>query len=111
MMTAIVTVYEAANFTVSETKTDAMLLRTLDQRSMTSPLVTEAAGHRYRQTALYLGRAVHESVDLSLEIERWIRLMWAYLQRFGPEFYDMAAAPLSMKVRILKGVVIKARCV
>ena len=109
MMTAIVTVYEAANFTVSETKTDAMLLRTLDQRSMTSPLVTEAAGKNYIQTThfLYLGGIIHESADLSLEIERWIRVMWVRLRCFGPELYHMTTAPLSVRVRMLKREVVE----
>ena len=57
MMTVIVTVFEAAGLTVSEKKTETMLLRTPDQAPRTSPLVIEAAGQRYRQTTqfLYLG--------------------------------------------------------
>ena len=49
-MTAIVTVFEASDLTVSEKKTETMLLRTPDQASCTSPLVIEAVGQRYRQT-------------------------------------------------------------
>ena len=44
MMTVIVTVFEAAGFTVSEKKTETMLLRTPDPARWTSPLVIEAAG-------------------------------------------------------------------
>ena len=47
MMTVIVTVFEAAGLTVSEKKTETMLLRTPDQPPRTSPLVIEAAGQRY----------------------------------------------------------------
>ena len=47
MMTAIVTVFEAAGLTVSENKTETMLLRTLNQMLEISPLVVEAAGQRY----------------------------------------------------------------
>ena len=46
MMTVIVTVFEAAGLTVSENKTETMLLRTPNQASRTSPLVVEAAGQR-----------------------------------------------------------------
>ena len=47
MMTVIVTVFEASGLTVSEKKTETMLLRTPDQAPCTSPLVIEAAGQRY----------------------------------------------------------------
>ena len=46
IMTVIVTVFEAAGLTVSEEKTETMLLRTPDQAHRTSPLVIEAAGQR-----------------------------------------------------------------
>ena len=45
MMTVIVTVFEAADLTVSE-KTETMLLPIPDQAPCTSPLVIEAAGQR-----------------------------------------------------------------
>ena len=54
MMTVIVTPFEAAGLTVSEKKTETMLLRTPDQAPCTSPLVTEAAGQKYRQTTQFL---------------------------------------------------------
>ena len=60
MMTVIVTVFEAAGLTVSEKKTETMLLRTPNQATRTSPLVVGAAGQRYMQTMqlLYLGGLV-----------------------------------------------------
>ena len=63
IMTVIVTVLEAAGLTVSEKKTETMLLLTPDQAPCTSPLVIEAAGQRYRQTRqfLYLGGLVDAS--------------------------------------------------
>ncbi|MEP5351923.1 MAG: reverse transcriptase domain-containing protein, partial [Luteolibacter sp.] len=69
MMTVIVTVFEAAGLTVSEKKTETMLLQTPDQKTLAPPLVIEAAGQRYKQTAqfLYLGGIIHENADLSLE--------------------------------------------
>ena len=53
MTAVIVKVFEAAGLTVSE-KTETMLLRTPDQAFYTSPLVTEAAGQKYRQTTQFL---------------------------------------------------------
>ena len=69
MMAPIETVFEAAGLTVSEGKTEAMLLQTPDQTTLAPQLVIEAAGQRYKQTArfLYLGGVIHENGDLSLE--------------------------------------------
>ena len=88
MMTVIVPVFEAAGLAVSEKKTESMLLRTPDQTTLTPPLVINAAGQRYKQTArfFHLGGTIHENADLSLEIDRRIRLMRACLKRFGLEF-------------------------
>ena len=79
-------------------------------------LVVEAATHRHRPTTqfLYLGRSIHESSDLSLEVERRTRLMWACLKRFGRELNDTKTAPRSLKVRMLKAEAIETprlRCV
>ena len=87
MRTVIVTVFEAAGLTVSERKTEMMLLRTPGQTSLAPPLVIEAVGQRCRQTNQFshLGGVIHECADFSFEIERWIRLIWACFKRFGPE--------------------------
>ena len=79
MMTVIVTVFEAAGLTVSEKKTETMLLRTPDQAPCTSPLVIEAAGQRYRQTTqfLYLGGLIDAGADIMPENKRRVRLAWA----------------------------------
>ena len=76
MMTVIVTVFKAEGPTVSEKKTDSMLLRTPNQAPCTSPLVIEAAGQRYRQTAqvLYMGGLIYESANIMPEIKRRVRL-------------------------------------
>ena len=109
LMAVIVTVFETAGLTVSENKTETMLLRTRDQTSTAPSLVIEAAGQRYRQTTqfLHLGGIIHENADLCLEIERRIRLMWACFKRFGPELYDRKTAPFSLKVRMLRAEVIE----
>ena len=58
-------VFEAVGLTVSEKKTEAMLLRTLNQTPLTSPLVIEAAG-QYKQTVQfwYLGGLISETADI-----------------------------------------------
>ena len=53
MMTAIVNVFEEAGVTVSK-KTETTLLRTPNQTPLTSPLVIEAAGQRYKQTTVFV---------------------------------------------------------
>ena len=72
MMTVIATVFEAASLTVSEKKTETMLLPTPDHAPCTSPLVIEAAGERYRQTTqfLYLGGLIDASADIMPETKR-----------------------------------------
>ena len=79
-MTVIVTVFEAAGLTVSETKGEALLLRTPDQTTLAPLLVTEVVCERYPQTAqlLYLGGIVHETSELSLEIVRPVHIMRAW---------------------------------
>ena len=106
MRTVIVTVFEAAGLTVSERKTETMLLRTLLQTSLAAPLVIEAAGQAYGQTNqfLYLGGVIHESADLSFEIERRMRLICGHASNGSARsWYDRTTAPLSLKVRMLKG--------
>ena len=108
MMTAIVTVFEAAGLTVSE-KTETMLLRTPDQAPCTTPLVIEAAGQRYRQATqfLYLGGVIDASADFMPEIKRRDRLAWACYNRFKRELYDMEAAPFALKLIMLKAEVME----
>ena len=86
-ITVIVTAFQAVGLTVSERKTETILLRTQNQTS---------AGQRDRHTTqfLYLGGIIYKSADLSLQIDRRIRLTWACFKRFGPELYDRTTAPL-----------------
>ena len=48
MMTVTVTVFKAAGLTVSEKKTETMMLPTPHQAPRTSSLVIETVGQRYR---------------------------------------------------------------
>ena len=107
MMTVSVTVFEAAGLTVSEKKTETMLLRTPDQAPCTSPLVIE--GQRCRQTTqfLYLDGLIDASADIMPETKRRVRLAWVCFSRFNRELYDMEAAPFALKLRMLKAEVMQ----
>ena len=105
MMTVIVTAFEGAGLTVMETKTDTMLPRTQeDQTPLAPPLVIEAVGQRYKQTAkfshtMYMGGIIHENAVLSLKIDQRIRLVRSCLKRVAPGLCDRMAGPLIFKGR------------
>ena len=107
MMTVIiVTVFEAAGLTVSDKKTETMLLRTPDQTPCTSPLVIETAAQRYRQTTqfLYLGGLVDASADVMSEIKRRVRLAWAcYTQSIQAGDVRYGGCPVRSEVAHAKG--------
>ena len=52
-ISVIVTVFEAADLTVSKNKAEAMFLRTSDHATLPPPLVIEAAGQTCKQTAQF----------------------------------------------------------
>ena len=79
------TVFEAARLTVSENKTETILLQTPNQTTLAPPVVIEGAGQRQTTQLSYLGGIIHENADLSIEIDRRIRLMREWLKRFGRE--------------------------
>ena len=107
MMTVIVTVFKAEGPTVSEKKTDSMLLRTPNQAPCTSPLVIEAAGQRYRQTTQlwYLGGLIDASADIMPDIKRRVRLAWACFIRFTRKLCDnmYGVCPARSEVAHAKG--------
>ena len=66
MKTVIVAVFKTAGLTDSETEMMTMLLWAPNQAPQISPLVTEAAGQRYRQPICSLSRGslVFASADI-----------------------------------------------
>ncbi|CAB1116553.1 unnamed protein product [Ectocarpus sp. CCAP 1310/34] len=96
MMTIIVEVFGEFGLTVSEKKTETLLMRAKDKPTTTSqpapppPLTIEAAGQKYAQTAefRYLGGLVNEHGDLTREINYRSRGAWACLRRYGRELFD-----------------------
>ena len=76
-----------------------------------TPITINAAGQHYRQTAsfIYLGDAVTEVPNLSVEIDRRIRAGWISFNRYRRELYDRPKAPLlDPKVRMVKIDVVQA---
>ena len=110
MMAAIVTVFEAAHrphHGIRREDRDNASTNTRPDNPRTTALRHRSSRpQRYKQTAiLYLlltiGSIIHENADdLSLEIDRRIRLMRACLKRFGLGLYDRTTAPLLVQVRI-----------
>ena len=74
------------------------------------PLVIEAAGQKYAQTAQfrYLGGLVDEDGELMQEISNRRRAAWACIRRFSRELFDRLRAPWRLKVRLLRAEAMEA---
>ena len=108
MMTTIAELFGAFGLTVSEKKTETLLMRAPEKQpkkggSPPPPLVIEAAGQKYAQTAQfrYLGGLVNEDGKLTQEINHRSRATWACIRRFSRELFDRPRAPWRLKVRLL----------
>lgn len=116
MMTIIVEVFGEFGLTVSEKKTETLLMRAKDKPTTTSqpppppPLTIEAAGQKYAQTTefRYLGGLVTEHGDLTREINYRSRGAWACLRRYGRELFDRPKAPFRLKIRLLQAEAMEA---
>ena len=109
MMTTIVEVFGEFGLTVSEKKTETLLMRAPERRPKKGgpplpPLVIEAAGQKYAQTAQfrYLGGLVNEDGKLTQEINHRSRAARACIRRFSRELFDGPRAPWRLKVRLLR---------
>ena len=114
-MTIIVEVFEAFGLTVSEKKTETLLMRAPEKwpkkgGSPPSPLVIETAGEKYAQTAQfrYLSGLVNEDGELTQEINHRSRTAWACVRRFSRELFDRPRAPWRLKFRLLRAEAIEA---
>ena len=88
MMTTIVEVFGEFGLTVSEKKTETLLMRAPEKQpkkggSPPPPLVIEAAGQKYAQTTQfrYLGGLVNEDGELTQEINHRSRAAWACINQ------------------------------
>ena len=88
IMEVIVEVCRAFALTVSGKKTETMFIP--PQRTPRTMVRIEAAGqiHKQVQSFIYLGGAVTETPDMSVEIARRTRAYWMRIRRYSREFYD-----------------------
>ena len=108
MMTIIVEVFGAFGLTVSEKKTETLLMWAPEKQpkkegSPPLPLVIEAAGKKYAHTAQfrYLGGLVNEDGELAQGISHRSRATWACIRRFSRDLFDRPRAPWRLKIRLL----------
>ena len=94
--------------TVSAKKTETMCMP--PPRTPRTMVRIEAAGQIYKQVQsfTYLGGAVTETPDMSVEIVRRTRACWMRIRRYLREFYDQPIVAFSLKTRMVKAEAIEA---
>ncbi|CAB1103681.1 unnamed protein product [Ectocarpus sp. CCAP 1310/34] len=114
MMTIIVEVFREFGLTVSERKTETLVMRVKERQRPPPPpppvLTIEAAGQRYAQTTefRYLGGLVNEQGDLTREINHRSKAAWACIKRYATELFDRPGAPFRLKARLLQAEAVEA---
>ena len=118
MMTVIVEVFGAFGLTVSEKKTETILMRTPEKAQQpgetpTPPLPAleiAAAGQKYHQVHqfVYLGGLIPEDADITPDINRRTKLAWGCFRKFSTELFDRPNAPWRLKARLLKAEAMEA---
>ena len=70
----------------------------------------DAAGQIYKQVQsfTYLGGAVTEAPDMSVEIARRTRACWMRIRRYSGELYDQPKVALFLKTRMVRAEAIEA---
>ena len=108
MMEVIVEVCRAFALTVSAKKTETMCMP--PPRRPRTMVHVEAAGQTYQQVQsfTYLGGAVTEVPDMSVEIARRTRACWMRIRRYLQELYDQPKVALFLKTRMVKAEAIEA---
>ena len=108
MMEVIVEVCRAFALTVSAKKTETMCIP--PPRTPRRMVQIEAAGQTYKQVQsfTYLGGAVTEIPDMSVEIARRTHACWMRISRYLRELYDQPKVALSLKTRMVKAEVVEA---
>ena len=108
MIEVIVEVCQAFSLTVSAKKTETMCMP--PPRTPRTMVRVETAGKIYKQVQsfTYLGGAVTETPDMSVEIARRTRSCWMRTRRYLRELYDQPKVALSLKTRKAKTEAIEA---
>ena len=94
--------------TVSAKKAETMCMP--PSRTPRTMVQVEAAGQTYKQVQsfTYLGGAVTEIPDMSVETARRTRACWMRIRRYLRELYDQPKTALSLKTRMVKTEAIEA---
>ena len=108
MMKVTVEVCRAFAITVPAKKTETMYM--LPPRTPRTMVRIEAAGQIYKhvQSFTYLGSAVTETPDMSVEIARRTRACWMRIRRYSRQLYGEPKVALSFKTRMVKAEGIEA---
>ena len=110
MMGVIVVLCAAFGLTVSEAETGIICLRVKGMPGSTAILsVVGAADQVYNQTNEfgYLGGNVNHNADLSIEVDRHIRIAWCSFWKYTLKLYDRPSASLTLKIRMLRAEVVE----
>ena len=119
MMTVIVEVFGAVGLTVSEKKTETLLMWALEKAQQpgetpTPPLPAleiAAAGQKYHQVHqfVYLGGLITEDADITRDINRRTKIAWGCFRKFSTELFGRPSAPLiRLKALLLKAEAMEA---
>ena len=108
MMEVIVGVCRAFALTVSAKKTETMCMP--PPRTPRTMVQVKAAGQTFKrvQSFTYLGGAVTEIPDMSVEIAKRTRACWMYIRRYLRELNDQPRVALFLKTRMVKAEAIEA---
>ena len=108
MMEVIVEACRAFALTVSAKKTETMCMP--PPRTPRTMVRIAAAGQIYKQVQsfTYLGGAVTETPDMSVEIARRTRACWMRIRRYSRELYGQPKVSLSLRTRMVKAEAIEA---
>ena len=107
-MEVIVEVCRTFVLTVLAKKTETMCMPS--PRTPRTMVRIEAAGQIYKQVQsfIYIGSALTETPDMSVEIARRTRACWMRIRRYLRELYDQPKVALSLKTRMVKAEAIEA---
>ena len=108
MMEVIVEVCRVFALTVPAKKTETMCMP--PPRTPRTLVQIKAAGQTYKRVQFftYLGGAVTEVPDMSVEIARRTCACWMRIRRYLRELYDQPKVSLSLKTRMVKAEAIEA---
>ena len=108
MMSVIVEICRVVALAVLAKKTKTMCMP--PPRRPRTMVRVEGAGkiHKHVQSFTYLGGAVTETPDMSVEIARRARSCWMHIRRYLRKLYDQPKLALSLKTRMVKAEAIEA---